>query len=90
MRRVLRGRVMEGVSCVESDSDSDESDWEDEEEIEGIEREFVKKKEEKALESPFAPLASSVVEHGVLFHCKPSSPDKHQKQPPTLNYWVVG
>ena len=81
---------MEGVSCVESDSDSDESDWEDEEESDGIEREFEKKKKEKDLESPFAPLASSVVEHGVLFHCKPSSPDRHHKSAPTLRYWVVG
>ena len=81
---------MEGVTCVDSDTDSDESDWEDEDEIE---RGFANKEEEKASESvsPFAPLASSVVEHGVLFHCKPSSPDKHQKQSvPTLRYWAVG
>ena len=81
---------MEGVTCVDSDTDSDECDWEDEEEIE---RGFAKKEEEKASGSvsPFAPLASSVVEHGVLFHCKPSSPDKNQKQSaPTLRYWVVG
>lgn len=77
---------------MESDSDSGESDWEDDEESDGLgRREFVKKREEKALESPFAPLASSVVEHGVLFHCKPSSPGKQQKQSaPTLCYWVVG
>ena len=80
---------------MESDSDSGESDWEDDEESDGLaigRREFVKKREEKALEeSPFAPLASSVVEHGVLFHCKPSSPSKQQKQSaPTLRYWVVG
>ena len=77
---------------MESDSDSGESDWEDDEESDGLgRREFVKKREEKALESPFAPLASSVVEHGVLFHCKPSSPGKQQKQSaPTLRYWVVG
>lgn len=77
---------------MESDSDSGESDWEDDEESDGLgRREFVKEREEKALESPFAPLASSVVEHGVLFHCKPSSPGKQQKQSaPTLRYWVVG
>ena len=78
---------------MQSDSDSGESDWEDDEESDGLgRREFVKKREKKALEeSPFAPLASSVVEHGVLFHCKPSSPGKQQKQSaPTLRYWVVG
>ena len=80
------------MSCIESDSDFDEDEWEDEEESNGIEREFVEEKEEeKALESPFAPMASSVVEHGVLFHCKPSSPDKQRKQStPTLRYWVIG
>ena len=76
---------------MESDSESDEDDWEDEEEESGLDSKKKEDDEEKALVSPFAPLASSVVEHGVLFHCTPSSPDKHKKQSvPTLRYWVVG
>ena len=91
MRRVLRGRVVgEGVSCVESDSESDGDEWEDEEEGDSIDRGFARTKERRE-KPPFYPLASSVVEHGVLLHCTPSSSDKHKKQStPTLRYWVVG
>ena len=83
---------MEGVKCVESDSESEEEyNWSEEDEWSGGDystKERAKKKEEL---SPFAPRASSVIEHGVLLHCTPSSPDKHKKQSaPTLCYWVVG
>ena len=90
IRQVLRGRLAEGTSCVESDSESeDDDDWsEDDEEWSGTVKERAEKKEEL---SPFAPKGSSVVEHGVLLHCTPSSPDKSKKQSaPTLRYWVVG
>ena len=85
IRRVLRGRVAEGVECEESESES-EDDWSDDDEW--IDETQVKTKEER---SPFSPMASSVFEHGILLQCTPSSPDKHKKQAtPTLRYWVVG
>ena len=91
VRRVLRGRVVgEGVSRVESDSESDGDEWEDEEESCSTDRSFARKRERRE-KPPFYPLASSVVEHGVLLHCTPSSSDGRKKQlTPTLRYWVVG
>lgn len=97
VRKILRGRAAEGVACIESDSESDD-DWSDEYDEEeegewngrgGVAKARSKKVKEEA--SPFAPRASSVIEHGVLLHCSPSSTDKHKKQAtPTLHYWVVG
>ena len=76
------------MECVESESESDEDVFDWSEDGWGGVSENTKKKKEV---SPFAPRASSVVEHGVLLHCTPSSPDKHKKQTtPTLHYWVVG
>lgn len=80
IRQTLWGRVEEGVTCVESDSESD--DWDDDEE-EDI-------KDETSLTfSPFAPRVSNVLEHGVLIQCGIQNTEK-QKNSPLLNYWVVG
>ena len=71
----LWGRVEEGVCGVESESDSD--GWDSDEEV------------EKSSASPFAPRLSSVIERGVLMQCGIYHPERH-KTTPTLNYWVVG
>lgn len=91
VREVLHGRVMdEKVRCVESDSDSEEEE-EDEDVGSRNDPAHNGREKKKATPSPFAPLARSVVEHGVLLHCTPPSPEKHKKRPtPTLHYWVVG
>ena len=73
------------MESVESESESEDDDWSDDE---WEEEEQVKTKEER---SPFAPVASLVMEYGMLLQCTPSSTDKQKKQAtPTLRYWVVG
>lgn len=64
---------MEGEECVESDSDSDD-DWDSEHE------------DVKEEQHPFAPKASSVVEHGILLDCSTRS----LKTTATLQYWIIG
>ncbi len=68
------------MTCVESDSESDDWDNDEEEDI---------KKEMLLPSSPFAPRVSDVVEHGVLIQCGIHNAEKH-KNSPLLNYWVVG
>ncbi len=80
LRQTLWGRVEAGVTCVESDSESDD-EWEEEEED--------TKNDKMPAVSPFSPQASSVVEHGILVQCGIHSVEKH-KSSPVLNYWVVG
>lgn len=66
------------MASVESDSDSE--DWDDDEEI---------KTEKEKIIPPFAPQATFVLEQGVLIQCGIQGPEKH-KSSPTLNYWVIG
>ena len=69
---------MEGEECVESDSDSSDSDnWDSEEE---------ETKEGVSKPCPFAPRASSVVEHGVLLECSTQS----LKTSASIHYWIIG
>lgn len=82
VRQTLWGRVEEGVTCVESDSDESDN-WDDDDDEEDIKEETV------STSSPFAPRASDVVEHGVLIQCGIHNTEK-QKSSPLLNYWVVG
>ena len=78
VRQLLRGSGVEGEGGVESDSESDD-DWgsEDEEEHGGV---------QEVLPRPFAPKASSVIEHGVMLECSTNS----LKTVASLHYWVIG
>lgn len=78
VRKVIRGGVVEGGTGSQSDSESD--DWDSEEEEE--EEEEAKK---KIVSQPFAPKASSVHEHGVMFRCTTRS-----LKTVALQYWVIG
>lgn len=76
VRGLLRGRGVEGEEGIESDSEDDD-DWDSEEEEEG---------EEVVVPRPFAPRASSVVEHGVMLECSTNS----LKTTAALRYWIIG
>ena len=78
IREVLYGKLEEGVCGVDSDSDLD--DWESDDDEDDRIKESV---------SPFTPRVSSVIEHGVLLQCGIHSLEK-PRNIPTLNYWVVG
>ena len=71
--------MVEGEGGAESQSDSESDDWDSEEE----EEEEAKK---KIASQPFAPKASSMHEHGVMFRCTTRS----LKTVATLQYWVIG
>ena len=77
VRKVLQCGRCKGEGAVESESESD--DWDSEEEEEQGE-------EQEVMPRPFAPKASSVVEHGVLWECSTRS----LKTVATLRYWVIG
>lgn len=80
VRRVLRGGRGEGEDGMESESESGSDDWDSDEEVE------KGKEGEPEAAQPFRPMASSIIEHGVLWGCSTSS----LKTVASMHYWVIG
>lgn len=67
-----------GEHCLESESESDSEDWDSENE--------ESRDQSEGVPHPFAPKASSVVEHGILLECSTQS----LKTTASLRFWIIG